>query len=310
MSNAILTEPDFKFSMFWGCTIPYKNVFIELAIRKVFDKLDIEHQDLGYSCCSDPNGMQAFDFFSWITMGARNLTLAEAEGRHIVSACNGCFETLKVAHYHMSNDRALKKRVNKVLKETTGREWTGSSKIMHLLDFVYEYMDFNELSKHIVQPLTGMKFSTHIGCHYTKPGEIMQTDDPNNPVRLKAVIENLIGAEYITYKSQADCCGAGVRAVDNDLALEMMNRKFEDIDTVKPDGVVVICPTCFNSFDSQQKIINRKFDRTETVPTYHFFELLAIAMGIPENELGFKFHAIKKKDAFGVTKEQTPVITN
>jgi heterodisulfide reductase subunit B len=309
MSNNIILEENFKFSMFWGCTIPYRLPFIELAIRKVFDKLDIEHEDLGYSCCPDPNGIQAFDFFSWVTLGARNLTLAEAEGRHIVSACNGCFETLKVAHYHMTNDKILRSKVNKILKETTGREWTGKSKIMHLLDFVYEYINIEELQKHIVRPLTEFKFSTHVGCHYTKPMDIMQTDDPNNPIKLKAVIEDILGAKFVPYMSQADCCGAGLRSVDNELALEMMNRKFEDIDKSNPDGVVVICPTCFNSFDSQQRLINRKFNRKETVPTYHFFELLALVIGIPESELGFNFHSIKKKNAFGTLEKETPIIT-
>ncbi|MFV2015867.1 MAG: CoB--CoM heterodisulfide reductase iron-sulfur subunit B family protein [Candidatus Heimdallarchaeota archaeon] len=310
MKNNILLDKNFKFTMFWGCTIPYRLPFIESAVRKVFHKLKIDHEDLGFSCCPDPNGIQAFDFFSWITLGVRNLTLAEEKGNHIVSACNGCFETLKVAHYHMSKDKILKKQVNKVLKETTGREWTGKSKVMHLLDFVYEYVNIEELQKQIVRPLTDFKFSTHLGCHYTKPTDIMQTDDPNNPVKLKSIIEDLLGARFIPYMSQNDCCGAGLRSADKELALEMMNRKFEDIDKAQPDGVVVICPTCFNSFDSQQRLINKKFNRKETVPTYYFFELLALAIGIPEKELGFKFHSIKNKDVFSVLEENTPIITN
>lgn len=310
MSKQILLDPDFKFTMFWGCTIPYRLPFIELAIRKVFDKLDIEHEDTAFSCCPDPNGIQAFDFFTWITLGARNLTLAEEKGNHIVSACNGCFETLKVAHYHMTKDKSLRSKVNKILKETTGREWTGKSKVMHLLDFLYEYVNIDELQKFITHPLDKFKFSTHVGCHYTKPEEIMQTDDPNNPIKLSSIIEDVLGAKFAPYMSQNDCCGAGLRSVDKDLALEMMNRKFEHIDKVQPDGTVVICPTCFNSFDSQQRLINRKFNRNETVPTYHFFELLALAIGIPESELGFKFHSIKKKDAFQVLIENPHIITN
>ena len=307
MSNQILIDPDFKFSMFWGCTIPYRLPFIELAVRKVFDKLQIEHTDLGYSCCPDPNGIQAFDFFSWVTLGARNLTLAEAEGLHIVSACNGCFETLKIARYHMEKDKALRTRVNKILKETTGREWTGKTKIMHLLDFLYEHVNIEVLQKHIIKPLTNFRFSTHIGCHYTKPTDIMQSDDPNNPIRLKTVIEEILGADFVPYLSQADCCGAGLRSVDNELALQMMQRKYKHIDQVKPDGVVVICPTCFNSFDAQQRLINKKYDRKETIPTYYFFELLALAIGIPKSELGLKLHSIKQKDAFSAL-EETPLV--
>ena len=301
---SVLLEPDFKFAMFWGCTIPYRLPFIELAIRKVFTKLEIPFEDLGFSCCPDPNGMQGFDFVTWLTLGARNLTLADQAGLNIVSACSGCFETLKLTNYYLTKDKGLRDKVNKNLKESIGREWTGKTKIMHIMEFFTHYLDYDKIKTQIVRPLSDFTFAQHVGCHYSKPHDIMQTDDPNEPLNLTLILEDLLGSKVIPYPAQNDCCGAGLRFIDNDIALSMVNKKLEQIDKTNVTGTVFICPTCFNSFDVQQRLSNRKFGRKSLTPAFHIFELLAIAMGMPESELGMNYHSIKiPKGTFGKPKE-------
>jgi heterodisulfide reductase subunit B len=299
--------------MFWGCTIPFRLPFIELAIRKVFDKiLDAEIIDLPFSCCPDPGGIQSLDHDTWITLATRNITLAEEQGHtNIVCACNGCFETLRIADHHMKNDRTLKNKVNETLKESTGREWEGKTKITHILDYLYEEIGLEELAKHIRFPLKELKVVTHLGCHYTKPTDIVKTDDPNYPVKLLDILETF-GATVLPYYGELSCCGAGLRAIDNDVAVSMAASKVKDMDAVKPDGLVVICPTCFNSFDGQQRIINKKIKRANKIPVFHLFELFAIAAGIPIDDLGLKYHSIKiNKEIFELkaVEEKPKVIT-
>ena len=308
---SVLLEPDFKFAMFWGCTIPYRLPFIEQAIRKVFKELEIEFSDLGFSCCPDPNGMQGFDFVTWLTLGARNLTLADQAGLNIVSACSGCFETLKLTNYYLTNDKGLRDKVNKNLKASVGREWTGKTKIMHIMEFFTHYLDYDQVKTRIVRPLSDFRFATHVGCHYSKPHDIMQTDDPNEPLNLTLILEDLLGSKVIPYPAQNDCCGAGLRFIDNDIALSMVNKKLEQIDKTNVAGTVFICPTCFNSFDVQQRMCNRKFGRKKLLPAFHVFELLSIAMGIPEKDLGFQYHSIKiPKGTFDKPKEITQEINS
>ncbi len=83
-----------EFKMFEGCTIGNRIPFIEAASRKVFDKVGIETSQAPFSCCPDPTGMKSFDNEAWLAIGARNLCLAEAEGKDIISLCNGCANTL------------------------------------------------------------------------------------------------------------------------------------------------------------------------------------------------------------------------
>jgi len=74
-----------EFKLFPGCTISNRIPFIEASARKVFDKLGIKTSDAAFACCPDPVGFNSVDHTSWLAMGARNLTLAEAEGKDIVS---------------------------------------------------------------------------------------------------------------------------------------------------------------------------------------------------------------------------------
>ena len=293
-SGTTSTPTPQSYTMFWGCTIPYRLPFIELAIRKTWEKLGVSTTDLPFSCCPDPGGIQSFDIRTWTTLAARNLTLAEEKGLNIISACNGCFETLKIADSYLRKDKALQSSVNNTLKIATGRVWKGTTKLTHILEYLIKDITIAKLKAKIVRPLTGMKVVTHVGCHFMRPHTIMQTDDPNYPVLLKRILQDVLDIETVPYFGETSCCGAGVRGVDSELALDMAHNKLHEMDQANEiSGIVVTCPTCFNSFDGQQKLVNRKFGRNVELPVFHLFELLAIGMGVSAGDLGLQSHLVK-----------------
>ena len=90
--------------LFQGCVIGNRIPFIEASARKVFDKLGIKTSDAAFACCPDPVGFNATDHLSWLAMAARNLTIAEEEGKDILNICNGCFQTLKLVNQELIHD--------------------------------------------------------------------------------------------------------------------------------------------------------------------------------------------------------------
>ena len=75
-----------KFAFFPGCLIPARHPAMEFAIRETLPKLGIEIVDLdGASCCPDPIYFKSKDKLDWLTVAARNLTLAEDKGLDPVS---------------------------------------------------------------------------------------------------------------------------------------------------------------------------------------------------------------------------------
>ena len=90
-----------EYKMFEGCVIGNRIPFIEAASRKVLDKIGVQTSQAPFACCPDPTGVKCFDNTAWLAMGARNLSLAEAEGKPIISLCNGCANTLRGVQHQL-----------------------------------------------------------------------------------------------------------------------------------------------------------------------------------------------------------------
>ena len=125
-----------EYKMFAGCTIGNRIPFIEASSRKVFDKLGIKTSDAAFACCPDPVGFHAIDHTSWLAMGARNLTIAEAEGKDIISLCNGCFQTLKLVNAELNHDDHEKEKINAILGKL-GKEFKGTINVKHFVEVLH-----------------------------------------------------------------------------------------------------------------------------------------------------------------------------
>jgi heterodisulfide reductase subunit B len=53
------------------------------------------------------------------------------------------------------------------------------------------------------------------------------------------------------------------------------------------DLLCLICPTCYGQFDYGQAKVAKQFDEDFHTPTVYFFQLLALAQGVPYAKLGF-----------------------
>ena len=126
----------------------------------------------------DPGGVQGFDSTTWYTLAARNLCLAEEQNLNILTACSGCFETLKVSNTKLKNDSDLKDKVNEHLSQV-GREFKGTIEVKHFAEVLYTDVGIDKIAARVQKPLTGLKLATHTGCHYVKPPELLQTDNPS-----------------------------------------------------------------------------------------------------------------------------------
>ncbi|UCG89578.1 MAG: CoB--CoM heterodisulfide reductase subunit B [Candidatus Heimdallarchaeota archaeon] len=278
-----------KFAFFVGCTIPYRIPFVEITLRRTLPEFGIELVDLPFACCPDPGGVQGFDSVTWHTLAARNLCLAEEQNLNIVTACSGCFETLKVVNTHLKNDTALKTKVNGYLKEIN-REFQGSIEVKHFAEVFYDDIGIDKIAAKVQNPLSGLKLATHTGCHFLKPPEILQTDNPERPTKLDEMVEAL-GAQSVPYLNKLSCCGAGTRGVNQDTAVAMAHEKIVGAERANADALVTVCPTCYVQYDVGQRLMAKQFEKTN-LPVFVYPELLGLSMGI-DFSAGFKMHTIK-----------------
>ncbi len=280
-----MTQVD-EYKMFQGCVIGNRIPFLEASARKVFDKLGIKVSDAAFACCPDPVGFNSTDHLSWVAMAARNLTLAEAEGKNIISLCNGCFQTLKLVNKELNHDENEKEKINKILK-TIGKEFKGTINVKHFVEVLHEFKD--KIPEKVVKELSGLKVACHTGCHYNRPSEIVETDDPMKPIKLREIVQ-ATGAIPVDYDEEALCCGSGVGNTEEEPAMQILANKLTSLVNAGAEVIIVNCPACFQQFDGNQKKAEKLGDKTFNVPVLYITELLALAFGENAEDLGLKFH--------------------
>ena len=280
-----------EYTLFEGCTIGNRIPFIEAASKKVFEKVGIETSQAPFSCCPDPTGMKSFDNDAWLTLGARNLTLAETEGKDILSLCNGCTNTLRGVQYQLKHDSAKMEKVNQELAKI-GKNYKGSIDIKHFVDVLSDNID--KVKEAISKPLTGLKVAVHPGCHYMRPAEWMESDDPMNPTTLKKLVE-ASGASVVDYGEEVLCCGNAVTNAYEEHGFANLKIKMDAIKKAGVDIIVVNCPACFQQFDTRQRDLSKVYETEYRIPVLYITELYALAMGVSPEDIGLKFHRVRFK---------------
>lgn len=288
------------YSFYLGCVIPNRYPMTERATRSVLSELGVHLKEMeGASCCPAPGVFRSFDIPTWLTLGARNVTIAEQNQADILTMCNGCYGTLLEVDHLLKHNPNKKSEVNEHLKKI-GRKYNGSIKVKHLMEVLYFDIGLKKIQDVAIKPL-GLKIAVHYGCHLLKPMETRPWGEFENPRFFDEIIEAL-GCESVDYKDKLMCCGAGggVRSAIKEVSLDFTRHKLEEIRKVGADLIVVACPFCQLQLDLGQLEVNSIFKdmigEPFKIPVFYISQLLGLSMGLNPNDLGL----IKNHDMKGV----------
>lgn len=274
-----------KLAFYRGCFIPSKAPHIEYVAREILPQLGIELMDVGgFTCCPEPTGFGLHEKLTWMTIAARNISLAEEQDLDIITLCNGCYYTLKHTVEELESVE-LRQRVNEVLAET-GHEYRGRSRVKHFIQVLNEDIGKNKIMKMVKTPLEGLKVATHTGCHFSNRfGMDAQILDE---------MVSILGATSVEYDFKNLCCGwtFGAYGQQDDEYTWLKNR-LDSVKKAEADCINVICPQCFNQFDTGQMRAARKVDIPFKIPVLYYLQTLGLAMGYSLEEMQYGSHRIK-----------------
>ena len=287
---------DQKYALFLGCTVPIKGLHYELSARKVAEKLGLELVDVpDFACCGFP--LASIHHATAITLAARNLALAEAEGLNILTLCSACTgELTKVQKLLASEEGAEElKQVNAEFKDL-GYEYHGNVVVKHFARVLLEEVGLDTIKEAVTHPLKGINIAPHYGCHCLRPSDIFdEFDDPIRPEHLDKLIE-VTGATSVQYKEKMQCCGGGILAFEEETPIKMVNQKLNHIKEAHADAMTLICPSCDVMYDEYQPTIETKFDVEYKIPVLFYSQLLGLAMGLdPKKDLAVKKNVVSLK---------------
>jgi len=275
-----------KYALFLGCMIPQRIPSVELAAKKVFEKLGIEAPELqGYSCCPDSVVARVLDRKMWLTLAARNLSLAEQHGLDLLVLCNGCYETLVEAKEILEREPQTAREIREILVKA-GRTYEGKAKVRHIIEVLYEDVGVEKIKKFVKKPVK-LKLSIHPGCHMFRVSE--GDDIWRKPKQFEEIVR-ATGADVVKSKLDRLCCGFPMIQVNEEFALKrILLPKLSGYQEQGVEGVVVSCPACNVQFETGQVLL-RKYGARFNIPCLHVVELLAIAFGFSAKELALDIH--------------------
>jgi heterodisulfide reductase subunit B len=260
-----------KVSYYPGCSLEGTANDYAASIEAVSRAVDLELKELeDWNCCG-ATAAHSINHHLALDLPMRNLLIAYQAGLEVVVPCALCFNRLKVA------EKALK-------GIEAHRSWQASThyvKIWDLLDYFTQEPLLKAVAEKITTPLTGLKAVPYYGCLVTRPPEITDRADYENPRNMELLLR-VLGADPIDWSFKTDCCGAGLAVARPDIIDTLVHCLYERALAAGAECLVVSCQMCQANLDLPQERISQNFGKQYYLPVLYFTELIGLALGLPE----------------------------
>ena len=296
-----------KYALFLGCTIPARLNQYESSSRVVLGKLGVGLADIReFNCCGYP--LRNLSFKTFVLSSARNLALAEKVNLNVMALCKCCYGSLKKVDHLMRENTSLRKEINETL-EREGLKYRGNIEVRHLLTVLYHEVGVESIRERMEKTYDGLKIATHYGCHVLRPSQVVQFDDPVAPSIFDRLVE-ATGAESIDCTTKLECCGAPVWGVNDDLSMDLTQKKLKDGKQSGADYLCAACPYCHIQFDTVQKAILSQRNTDHRLPSILYPQLLGLTMGIDGETLGLEMNDVPLDGIEGFLSDKLSAVSD
>lgn len=263
-----------------GCSGQGTSIEYDQSTRAICQALGIELVDItDWSCCGSTPA-HTVDHVLSAALSARNILLAESmDVQGVITPCPSCLTNLKTASHRMRNEE-FKCKVDNLLDAPCRNDLP----IMSVLQVIYEHLGPEQVAKRITSPLTGLKVAPYYGCLMSRPPEVMDFDDCENPVAMDRLME-AAGAEVMPFPLKVECCGASFGVAKNEVVTTLSGKLLDIAVDCGATSMVTACPLCQMNLDLRQGQIDRANGRKYSMPIFYYTQLLGLALGLDRSSL-------------------------
>ncbi|MGD2104776.1 MAG: CoB--CoM heterodisulfide reductase iron-sulfur subunit B family protein [Anaerolineae bacterium] len=287
-------------SYFPGCTLSTNAKNYDRSGRAVAEALGLSLEELPeWQCCGATFPLMLDDSMALIAP-TRILYQAQEAGNRVATLCSICFNVLRRSQALLERDEEMLDRINWF----TDQEYEGDVHVAHFLELLRDDLGWDEdpdaLAARVKRPLTGLNVAPYYGCLLLRPYEEIGLDDPENPRILHDLVRAL-GAEPIDFPYNVECCGSYLTVKEPDVPETLSREIVASARAHGADVIITACPLCQFNLDYPQRETgaSRSGDR---VPVLYFTQLMAVALGLPEETWGLDDHYV---DPRSVVAEDT-----
>jgi heterodisulfide reductase subunit B len=216
-----------------------------------------------------------------VRLSARNMTIADREGRDLLVPCAACFQRLKHADKELKADAA----------RWEAQGYRGQTAIYHVNDFFDRPELIAEVKRNVQRPLTGLAGVPYYGCLSQRPPKITDAESPENPTAMDDLMR-AIGMDVRPWSYKTDCCGASLTVTRTDIVHKLSGDLFEAAREAGAECIVTDCPLCQSNLDTRQAEIEEERGEKYQLPVFYVTELMALAFGYDGASRWWKKHFV------------------
>ncbi len=263
-----------KVSYYPGCALHGTALEYDESTKGLSALLGVELCELpDWNCCGASSAHVTNDSLAH-NLVARNLAIAEKEGRDVVVPCAACYSRLK------GGEREL---------EAGGKKLR--FRVLSLLEFLADEELGERIKGMIKRSLAGLKMVSYYGCLLVRPPKVTGAKKYENPEEMDRLL-SLMGAEMIPWSYKTDCCGGSLVLTRTDIVRRLTRKLFDKALEAGAEAIVVACPLCQSNLDTRQEEISSEAGRKYELPILYFTELMGLSLGHPDAGKWWKRHFV------------------
>ena len=276
--------PELTYSYYPGCSLSATGKAYDVSARAVCERLGIRLEELpDWNCCGATAYFSVEETAS-MAVAARNLAIAEQIGHDLVTPCSACYITLAKTNYYFREYPEVRDRIRSALG-AADLDYKGTIEVRHLLYMFEEDYGWDRLQDHLGARGISLAVAPYYGCQIVRP--FTEKESPDIPVSMDRLIE-ACGSRVVDYPLKTKCCGAALTGIDEKGALGLIHTLIECADRNGADCIITPCPLCQTNLDAYQFKVNSAFGTKFHIPVLFFTQLIGLALGMGEKELGLE----------------------
>ncbi|MBI5657752.1 MAG: CoB--CoM heterodisulfide reductase iron-sulfur subunit B family protein [Geobacter sp.] len=271
-----------NYSYYPGCSLHASAKEYDESTRGLFKALKIGlHEVPDWLCCGATPAHNVDELLS-LSLCAKNLELSNQVDGDLAVACAACFSRLKVTQHRLAENEEKRHQVAYALDAPLALD----KPVKHLLEILATDFGLDRLAAAVQKPLSGLKVACYYGCLLTRPPDVPELDDCEDPSIMERVI-GATGAETVSWSHRMECCGANFTLSRPGVVLKLSGEILASAKRGGADCIMVACPLCHGNLDIRQKEIEEASGRHYGMPVFYMTQLLALAAGVSTSKLGF-----------------------
>ncbi len=282
-----------KYAYYNSCSLRSTGKEYDRSLRAVCDKLGIELVELkDWICCGSTLAHNVSHLLS-LALPMQNLAEVEKSGfNKLLIPCTACYSRFKIAQYETEENPELKAEVEDIIEY----KFKDKVEVLHSLEVFSQEAILSQLKQLVTRDLSHLKVVSYYGCLLVRPPKIIQfADECEYPVTMDKIL-GAVGIKTLDWSFKTECCGGSLSITKPDVVVELSQRIFDNAKAVGADAISVPCTFCHLNLDTRQGEIEKKYQLSYKLPIFYFTQLVALALGVPGDELLLKKHFVGTKD--------------